>query len=279
MNVIKVINNNTVVSMNQDKKEIIVMGRGIGFKVKPGNPIDERLIEKTFEISKKNKSKFEQMIDQIPMKHVMVAGEIISYAKCFLGKELSDNIYISLTDHISFAIERYEKGMEFHNALLWEIKRFYSQEYQIGLYAIRHIKKRLKVELPEDEAGFITLHIVNAELSADMQSTVNMTKMIQAILNIVKDYFHMDLDENSLNYDRFLTHLKFFAQRLIGGKMHETEDEGFCDIIQTQYPKEYTCAEEIGAYVWAEHQIELTEEEKTYLAVHIRRIAPKHKQL
>lgn len=279
MNVIKVINNNTVVSMNQDKKEIIVMGCGIGFKAKPGSRIDEHLIEKTFEISKKNKNKFEQMIEQIPMKHVMVAGEIISYARSFLGKELSDNIYISLTDHISFAIERYEKGMEFHNALLWEIKRFYSQEYQIGLYAIRHIKKRLKAELPEDEAGFIALHIVNAELSTDMQATVNMTKMIQAILNIVKDYFHMELDENTLNYDRFLTHLKFFTQRLIGNKMHETEDEGFCDIIQAQYPNEYKCAEKIGGYVRAEYQIELTEEEKTYLTVHIRRIAPRHRQL
>ncbi len=272
MDVIKVINNNIVTSMSKDRKEVIVMGNGIGFKVRPGSPIDDSKVEKVFQISNQNKSKFEKMIEQIPMKHIMVASEIISYAKCSLGKELSDNIYISLADHISFAIERQQKGMEFHNALLWEIQRFYNHEFEIGQHAIKHIKTRLKVELPEDEAGFIALHIVNAELSSDMQSTVNMTKMIQAILNIVKYHFHMELDESSLDYERFITHLKFFAQRLIGGKTHRMEDDGFCEIIKNQYSQEYKCAEKIGKYVEKEYGHQLSAEEKSYLTVHIHRI-------
>ena len=139
----------------------------------------------------------------------------MNYAKQALGKKLSDNIYLTLVDHISFAIQRQEKGIVVRNALLWEIKRFYNHEYLIGKEALAIIKRRLEIELPGNEAGFIALHIVNAQLgNGEMQQTMAMPKMIQSILNIVRYQFHTELDENSVNYERFLTHLKYFLQRM-----------------------------------------------------------------
>lgn len=80
-----------------------------------------------------------------------------------LGKRLNDSIYVSLTDHINFAIQRNQKGLDIKNALLWETKRLYKDEFAIGKEALVMVKNKTGVSLPEDEAGFIALHIVNAE--------------------------------------------------------------------------------------------------------------------
>ncbi|WP_026882205.1 BglG family transcription antiterminator LicT [Clostridium akagii] len=274
MKIDKIINNNLVRAFDNKDKEVLVMGCGLGYQKKPGEPIDEKKIEKIYKIENKNISdKLMTLLSDIPLDHIQASNEIISYAKYSLGKKLNDNIYITLTDHISFAIERLKQNLGFHNALLWETKRFYNHEFLIGMEALKIIKKRLGVELPEDEAGFIALHIVNAELnSTNMDETLYVTKLIQNILSIVKYHYKIDLDEYSLNYERFITHLKFFAQRMISGEEIESDDENFCEMIKKQYKDTYECTEKIAAYVSKEFKHKLTEEEMMYLTVHIRRI-------
>ncbi|WP_373854744.1 BglG family transcription antiterminator LicT [Clostridium arbusti] len=213
------------------------------------------------------------LLSEIPLEHVQVSNEIISYAKYSLGKKLNDNIYISLTDHINFAIERLNQGLNFKNALLWEIKRFYNHEFLIGKEALQIIKKRLNIDLPEDEAGSIALHIVNAELNSNnIDQTLDITKLIQNVLNIVKYHYKIDLDEYSLHYERFITHLKFFAERIFSGKEIESDDKSFCEIIKNRYKDTYKCTEKISDYILKEFNHKLTEEEMMYLTVHIRRI-------
>lgn len=273
MMIYKVINNNQVICLDGQNRECIVIGRGIGFKAKTGQNVPEDKIEKIFKLDNPAvNSKFQQLVEKIPIEHIEVTDEIISYVKCSLGKKLSDNIYVALTDHINFAVERYEQGLQFHNALLWEVKRFYHHEFELGEHALRHIETRLGIKLPEDEAGFIALHIVNAQIDAQMDQTVTMTHIIQGILNITKYYFKMEFPEDSLDYDRFLTHLRFFAQRIVGGKLYTTDDAAFCEMIKNQYPEEYRCVEKIREYVSGEYGHGMTEEEMMYLTVHIRRL-------
>ena len=84
--------------------------------------------------------------------------------------------------------------------------------------AIGMIEKELKVTLPQDEAAFIALHIVNAELDLDMTEMVSMTEACEWYLKIVDKHFGEQIDKESVFYERFITHLKFFAQRVILAK-------------------------------------------------------------
>lgn len=274
MKIDKIINNNLIRTFDNNGKEVLVMGCGLGFQKKIGDTVDNSKIEKIYSIENKNDSnKLMTLLAEIPLEYIQVSNEIISYAKYSLGKRLNDNVYITLTDHISFAIERYKQGLNFKNALLWEIKRFYNHEFLIGKEALAIIKKRLDVVLPEDEAASIAMHIVNAELnSRNMNETLDITKMIQNILNIVKFHFNIELDEYSLHYERFITHLKFFAQRMISGKIIKDDDTNFCEMIKTQYKEAYSCAEKIKKYVLKDFNHELSDEEMMYLTVHIKRI-------
>ncbi|ATH93790.1 BglG family transcription antiterminator LicT [Bacillus glycinifermentans] len=273
MKIAKVINNNVVSVLDERDQELVVMGRGIAFQKKPGEMVDESRIEKIFRLDNKDISeRFKTLLDEIPIEFMEMTEEIISLAKMRLGKKLNDSIYVSLTDHIHFAIERHKKGMDIKNALLWETKRLYKDEFAIGKEALLMIKNKTGIELPEDEAAFIALHIVNAELNEEMPNIVNITKVMQEILSIVKYHFHVDFDEESLHYYRFITHLKFFAQRLFSGSYMESKDDFLFDTVKNKYRDAYGCTNKIKQYIEKEYGWKLTSEELLYLTIHIERV-------
>jgi beta-glucoside operon transcriptional antiterminator len=273
MRVIKAINNNVVSAKDDTGREFVVMGRGIGFKAKEGAMIDEERIEKVFYMDNQNTiDHFKELLANIPMQHFKVSNDIISYAKQILNKKLNQNIYITLTDHINFAVERYNQGMMFENPLLWEVQSIYKNEFQIGQYAIKHISEHLGVFFPEDEAASIALHIVNAEYNTVMADAMNMTKMVPFIVDIVKEYYHTEIAEDSLHYERFITHLKFLAQRIINRELLDSQEAELHNVVIHLYPKEYECSQEIAKYIEKTYAYKITDEELVYLTVHIRRV-------
>ncbi|KEP25083.1 BglG family transcription antiterminator LicT [Bacillus zhangzhouensis] len=269
----KVINNNVVSAYDDEQHELVIMGRGIAFQKKSGDPIDEERIEKVFSIQNKDISeKFKTLLYDIPIEYMQVCEAIIDHARTTLNKNLNDSIYVTLTDHITFAIERHQKGMDIKNALLWEIKRLYKDEFMCGVEAVRIIQDKLNIHLPEDEAGFIAMHIVNAELNEEMPNVIQITKLIQDILNIVKYHFQIDLDEESLNYFRFVTHLKFFGQRLFNETQMENQNEFLYEVVKEKNTAAFQCAEKINDYVQKEYNRSLIEDEMLYLTLHIDRV-------
>lgn len=273
MKIDKIINNNIVSAIEADGKEVVIMGRGLGFGMKPGKEIPEGKIEKVFRLDSQNSTdKFKELLANLPLEHIQASTEIINYAKSVLNRRLNQSIYITLTDHINFAIERFKEKMMFTNPLLNEIKTFYKEEYLIGEYAVALIERRIGITLPVDEAGFIALHIVNAEYNTAMRDTIDITTLIQNVVKIVKEYFSMDLDETSLNYQRFVTHLRFLAQRIIGGEMLNSDNPEFNLLISQMYPEEYACSLKLKDYIQVTYHHDVTEEETAYLAVHIKRI-------
>ncbi|MBM7602838.1 beta-glucoside operon transcriptional antiterminator [Metabacillus crassostreae] len=273
MKITKILNNNVVIS-EKDKQEVIVMGRGIAFNKRAGDDVNDEQVEKVFILEGEDlTSKFKTLISYIPIEYMETSEKIIQYAKLQLGKKLNDSIYISLTDHIHFAIERHKDNLPIKNALLWETKHLYKEEFEIGLEALNMICDQFNVILPEDEAAFIALHIVNAQLNEDMSNIMDMTKVMQDILSIVKYHLKMEFDENSLNYYRFITHLKFFAHRLVKGTHYKNNNEDdLLNVIKEKYPKAYQCTEKIKRFVEKQYRYELTEEEMLYLTIHIQRV-------
>lgn len=273
MKIHKILNNNVVVILTASGKEQIVMGRGIGFKKKEGDQIDETLIEKQFTLNSHDLlPKFSELLSEIPLDVLTTSEMIIQHGKSILGGTLQDSIYISLTDHIHFAIERHKQGLDIPNNFLWEIKKFYPKEFQIGQYALQLIKQRLDIELPEDEAGFITFHFINFQLNSTMPNMVKMTKIIREILNIVKYHFKIDYDEDSLTYQRFVTHLKFFSQRILSQQSFDDQDSSLNEIIKAKYQSAHQCTQKIGRYLVDNYEHPLSEDESLYLTIHIERL-------
>ncbi|MEC0137617.1 PRD domain-containing protein [Paenibacillus macerans] len=273
MKIAKVINNNVISVLQEDGAELVVMGRGIAFKKKPGDKVDESRIEKVFALKNKQTSdNFKMLLREVPIELIVIVEEIIDYAKKNLPKKLNENIYVSLTDHVNFAVERHQQGLEIKNALLWEIKQLYKEEFSIGLKTLERIKLKLGIDLPEDEAAFIAIHIVNAEMNEEVGTTMDITKFIHQIINIVKYHFGTEFEEDSLSYLRFITHLKFFAQRVLKGTHYREDYDNLFDLIKEKHREAAFCAEKIKKFVEKEYNHKLTNEEMLYLTVHIERV-------
>lgn len=272
----KVLNNNIVSSLDERNREVLLVGRGLGWQAKPGETVDRKKIEKIFRMdTDASTEKLKQLFLEVDVEVIELSAQIIDYARETLKKRLNKNVYITLTDHISFAIERMKQGITFCNALQWETSKLYPAEFAIGLYALRLMEESMQIVFPRDEAGSIALHIVNAEYDCNMNYTQQMTEIIQNSLNIVRYAFHVEFDEQSLNYQRFTTHLLFFAQRALDGKLMNGEPDEMYDMIRLKYPKQFRCAEKIKSYLNKQYRCSLSAEELTFLTVHIVRVTTK----
>lgn len=273
MRIDKIINNNIVSALDLDGKEIIVIGRGIGFGARPGKEIAEDKVSKVYRLdNQKSMDQFKELLVNLPLEHLQVSTEIINYAKSVLNRSLNQNIYITLTDHINFAIHRFKQKIEFSNPLLNEIKTFYKEEYLIGEYAIALIERKVGVILPVDEAGSIALHIVNAELNSAMGDTIGITTLIRGVVKLVKEHFSRELNETSLNYQQFISHLRFLSQRIVAKEPSNYLDEEFSHAISKMYPHEYECSLKVSNYIFEAYHHQLADEEIACLAIHIKRL-------
>ena len=270
----KVLNNNVVVSIDpKTKKEVILMGSGIAFNKKPGQQKDEKKIEKTFVVDDENLgNKIKKLINQIPEGIFEITDEIITHAIVELNTVLDKQIYVSLADHIAFAVKRFRSGIIIKNELLNEVRRVHKAEFKVSLWAVDYINEKLGIELPEDEAGFIALHFVNAGYRETTMKSITSTKIIKDILNIIKYNFAIELDEDDLNYDRLLTHLKYFAKRIVNNNQNNSTDSDFIKMISTTYPEAYECAVKIGDYILKNNDYHVNDDEIVYLTMHIQRV-------
>jgi len=272
MTILKILNNNVIVTRNEKRQEIVAMGRGIAFHKKPGDIIDPKQIDKIYALSDQGvSSKFQAMLTEIPMEYMLLSERVIDYAKIRLGKKLNDCIYVTLPDHISTAIDRYKENIVLGNPLLWDIRRFYPDEFDVGLKANQIVLE----EFLEDEAAFITLHFINAELNGQMKNVYGITQIMLEICTIVKEYFHMEFDESSLNYYRFINHVKFFAQRLLTEERYKDSDDDLLEVMKFKHKEAFQCAEQVKQMIQEKYNYDFGKEELLYLTVHIARITQK----
>lgn len=276
----RILTNNALVTEDVNGSEIIVCGKGIGFKKRAGDWIDEQRINQVFVLNDNVQNKhFQEIISEIPLESIELTNEIIEMIKTNLGKKLNDVIYITLSDHLYMAIQRKKQGISVKNQLTLEIKHFYEKEFQLGINALEIVKKNLNIELSEDEAAFIALHIVNAETeNNNLEQTVKMTQMMNEICNIVGRYFSIQLNTESVYYFRFITHLKFFAQRFMEEKEYQDNiEKEIFELVKKKYQTSYRCVLKISEFIYDKYKYKLTDEERMYLTIHIERVVYKNK--
>lgn len=269
----KIINNNVVSSRDEAGFETVVMGRGLGFGKKKGDEIEEDKIDKVFRLEDKaSLTKFKELIADLPIEYLQTSTGIVSYAKKKLGVRLNHNVYLTLTDHISFAIERFKQGLHFNNALNHEIKRFYPLEYEIGKYALQFIEKKLDIKLPEDEASSIAIHLLNAELDMEVSDTMKIILLMREVFGRVAEAVPA-MKRDSIEKDAFMSFLKLLCLRLMKDEpQKQNGDEALYQFVKQNDKDLFSLTEKINAYILEHYERSLTEEEKLYFTLQIKRI-------
>lgn len=275
MRIKKVINNNILCVVDDKGSEMIVTGKGLGFQRKTGERVDPALFEKTYHMEEKaGQRKLRELCEQIPVEHLKLTQDLIEYIKSQISAPLNESLLITLADHISFAIRRKEEGIEFTNPLQTAIMSYYPAEYHLGQHCLRVIQEETRVDLNPSEAAFIALHIVNSELNTSMSVMYDITKLIEGTLEVVEYFYQKTFDRESLDFNRFIVHLRYFAQRLFQAAPQQTDeyDADFQEMIIRSCKQHYKCARHIGEYIRNAYQKEISDAELIYLTIHLKRI-------
>ncbi len=279
MRIQRILTNNALVVLDEKKREKIVCGKGIGFKKRVGDDLDPFLVEKTYTLAadSKVKNQMEQLLAELPMEYVELSDRITQMARITLNQKLGDSMVISLADHLYYTLQRFREGTPIVNGLTWEIKQFYEKEFEAALLAMDMVEETFGVRLPEAETAFLAMHIVNSEAEdSTIDETFRITRIIQDVLNIVGRSFAMEFDTSSSYYYRFITHLKFFARRVLRGEQYvEASSEDLADIVFAKYAEPYRCARKVSEFLKKQYSYELNVEELMYLTIHIRLVVSK----
>lgn len=281
MKVGKILNNNLVLSKDEKGQEIIVKGLGIGFHARRGDRIDESLIEKIFYPGNhQNSLQMQEYLTSIPEEYWDFVQNFVDMVKQRDQLELNNSIYFSLSDHIMGTVNRLRDGISLKNVLLLDIQQLYKKEYELGLELLGKINEHFSLSLPDDEAGFIALHFVNAEEGGQSNDSYQIAMIVNQIQEIVKNYYSdVTFDESSLYYQRFLTHLKYFAQRYLHKELQYDEDERLFSIISEQCREAYGCVKLIYLLMEEKYNYALSKEEMMYLSIHIQTNVEKSRAL
>lgn len=273
MRIFRIFNNNVVATITDDRKEAIAQGSGIGFQKKAGDLLDETKIEKLFIFHDEERTKFDKLMEDTPIEYFQVADLIAQKAMSDLHIRLDNKVLISLTDHISFAIEREKQGVHLPNLMMSEVRSLYKEEYQIGLWALDAIRDVTSIALPQDEAAYIAIHIMNAELGVGSENTTNILVLSKGVMDIIKDIYGIDLNEDKLDYSRLTTHLKFLAQRIFTKEKVSFDESGdMYDLLIQKDQHMNQSIEAITQFIKDRFAYDVTQAEQVYLMIHLLKV-------
>jgi beta-glucoside operon transcriptional antiterminator len=273
---IKKVLNSSVVLVEDEKqqKEYILFGKGIGYGQKTGNVIEEHQADQMFiPVENVQVKEYLGLLDAIPPVFIELTQQIVNYAENKLNTKLNTGIYFTLMDHLNFAVERYKKNINITNRVYWEIQNYYSEEFEIGVYALKLMNKTLDIEMPREEAANIAFHLVNAQgEKEESKDAMKTAKMIGSIVNLVRYSLNINLDPKNIHYSRFITHVRFFVERFYADKMLEEKENVLFKQIAVLYPQAMDGAFKIKEYLNQVYGKDIPKEELAYLAVHIHRL-------
>lgn len=273
MKIITKINNNAAIAVDAAGKELVVLGNGVGFPKVPYELNDLSKIKRTFYDVNPGCVK---LLSELPQSFLIASAEIVEEAEMELDCELNSNLPFTLADHLYFAAERYEKGIDIRTPLAYDIIHLYPKEIELGRKTLMTLKKHANVKLPEEEAVNIALHFINAETeNGDMHSMMQMIEIIARVDEIIEKNLEVDLDRESYYYSRFVMHLRYLVQRLSSGKQADNKMKGMLYKMAADYPQIYECALSIAAYFKDAWKWICIEEEILYLMIHIVRLKEK----
>lgn len=274
MKVIRRLGNNAAVGLDKNEKEVVIFGKGVGFPKVPYDLEDLSVIERTFY---NVDSKYFDLISNIREDIMLASADIVEQAGFNLDCELNPNLVFTLADHLQFAIERHEKGMQIGTPLAYDVIHLYPDEYELGLLGLDVIEDTASFKLPKEEAITIALHIINAEIEKgnDMHDTLAMLKVISQINDIIEKELSFQIDKESYSYSRFTMHIRYLIQRFKAGTPIDEPEGNMFRALAKEYPDVYQCCFVIKEFLKEEYGWTCTREETTFLMIHVVRLKNK----
>lgn len=272
MRVVKKINNNVALCIDRSGREVIAMGKGLGFGQIP-REVSLREVERTFyDIAAADRSALLDMPDNV----LLFAARVIDKAANELPYDLSPNAPLLLADHIAFILERNKKRINVRMPLAYDVQQTYPAEYALAREVVRQLRLEFTVAIPDDETAGIALNLANSrEETRPQKGEGSDGDMLEDITRMVEEHFGIRVEREGFNYARFATHLQYLFQRVHQQKSIDSENIRMYKDLRSEFPDISDCVEKIAGHMDRKWNCTVSEEEKLYLILHVNRICAK----
>lgn len=272
MLIVKKINNNVALAQAPDGSDLVVFGKGIGFPATPYELEDTSSIQTVFHHVD---NEVLTAVSSIKPEVMTSAVEIAGLAADSLDCELNRNLFLTLADHLQFAIERFEDGIFIENPLASTVRAIYPKEYEVGEKGIAIVRDHCDIELPSTEACSIAMHIVTAEAGTEFDNDLHdfqkTMRSIDEVTDIVEECLGIEIDRASYNYNRFAIHLRYLIKRLSTGEAVSSQNKGLFARIASDFPEVSACTGYICDYLKERYGRTCGNEERLYLMMYLNR--------
>ncbi len=268
---IKKVLNNNVLLVQRNNKNYILVGKGIGFGRKKHTVLKkfDNIEEKFIALKGLNEDEYESFITTVDPQIIETTQKIIEILKAKMEEAVENHAYVALIDHINFAIKRLKEGIEIVNPFLFEIELLYPDEYELAKKAVLVLEEDLKINIPEAEIGFLTLHIYGARKDKSKNEALEHSRMISEILNLVEKKLEIKLEKNSFLCRRFVMHLMGVIDRAYSEKFYENK---FLHKLEEDLKNEFNIAYYIVKIIENTLKTKIPEGEIGYIAIHLHKM-------
>lgn len=267
--VIKALNNNMVL-IKEHGVEKILLAKGIGFNKKFGDILEDNLeVDKVFSIEdKKNQENLKEVYNRVDGEFVAICEEALAEISEELGEELNETIHIGLIDHLAIAMKRLKNKEQINNPFIVEIETLYSVEFEMAKKIVNKLQDKYEIDFPEGEIGFITLHIHSARNGKMLSNSIKYSYLSNKIIIYIEEKFNSKIDKRSLDYARFLSHVRFTIERVLTDTVLKND---LTEIIKKSYPISYEIAEGASKIIEETLDKKVCDDEVAYIAMHVER--------
>ena len=267
--VIKALNNNMVLIKEQGVEKIL-LAKGIGFNKKFGDILEDNLeVDKVFSIEdKKNQENLKEVYNRVDGEFVAICEEALAEISEELGEELNETIHIGLIDHLAIAMKRLKNEEQINNPFIVEIETLYSVEFEMAKKIVNKLQEKYEIDFPEGEIGFITLHIHSARNGKMLSNSIKYSYLSNKIIIYIEEKFNSKIDKRSLDYARFLSHVRFTIERVLTDTVLKND---LTEIIKKSYPVSYEIAEGASKIIEETLDKKVCDDEVAYIAMHVER--------
>lgn len=271
MQAIKKINNNVALCIDGAGRQVIAMGKGIGFSPMPCQ-VELASIDRTFYDIDEN---YAELFQQISPELLQLSIRFVERAQQVLPYPISAAAALTMADHLHFAIQRAEKNIHMEFPLAFELGHQYPLEMELA-EELWQVLKRNRILLPKTETAGIAMNLINAQIpqkgTAQEPKKQSFEGLLDMIVRVTEDSLGVKIDRTTFNFSRFATHIYYLLQRLNRKQPIDSENLSLYEKMCEDFPNLRDCVEHIASVIQQLLGETLLEEEKLYLMLHINRI-------
>ncbi|MEH7351648.1 BglG family transcription antiterminator [Gottfriedia acidiceleris] len=153
------------------------------------------------------------LLEIIKLEKLTMIGKMIRDIEQQLPYSLADSAFMTFTIHLSLAIERIIQGevVQMNQQVLEELST--SKEFNIAGQIVNELEEVFKVNIPNAEKGYITMHLLGARQRKEKndwleESSTEIIVGSKKLINYVSKELEINFEEDQALFEGLITHIE-----------------------------------------------------------------------